>query len=374
MATTIETSAARLTIDVDAIVANHRLVSQHVGPSVTASAVVKADAYGLGLDRIAGALWRSGCRDYFVARVDEAVALRTWLPEATIHVFDGVASGTAAEIAGQRLIPVINSLPQLARWRRQASVAGSALPTVVHVDTGMSRLGLDEAEFAGLVERPDLLDGLTVTMVASHLASADEAASGQAERQLKRFRQVRTLLPVGRASLANSAGVFRHRDFHFDQVRPGYALYGGHPQPDRGPNPMHPVVTLEAPVLQVRRAAVGDTVGYGASHRIERPSLLATVAVGYADGFLRSASGRGAVVIEGRLAPIVGRVSMDVITVDVTDHPDGAVSEGTWVEVIGRHRPIDDVAADAQTIGYEILTALGARYRRRYVGSSLDAQ
>ena len=365
-------TTATLTIDVDALVANHGIIVDRVGRQATAAAVVKADAYGLGLNRIAEPLWRSGCREYFVARLDEGVALREWLPEATIHVFDGVTPGSAAEFGRYRLVPVINSLPQLERWRSEAHRLGELLPTVIHVDTGMLRLGLTDGEFTTLVDRLDLLDGLTVTTVASHLASADEAASPQPEQQLDRFAQVRKALPMGRASLANSAGVFRHPDYHHDLVRPGYALYGGHPQPDVGPNPMRPVVTLEAPVVQLRHGEVGETVGYGASHTLDRRSRLATVAVGYADGFLRSGSGRSAVTIDRHRAPIVGRISMDLISVDVTDLPPGLVEEGTRVEVIGPNRPIDDVAADAGTIGYEILTSLGARYRRRYIGSSLD--
>lgn len=368
----ITAPTALLTIDVDAVVANHGLIADRVGPGATAAAVVKADAYGLGLARVAGPLWRSGCREYFVARLDEGLALRDLLPEATIHVFDGVTPGSAAEFARHDLVPVINSLTQLERWRSEAERLGVTLATVIHVDTGMLRLGLADDEFTTLVERPGLLDGLTVTTVASHLASADEADSEQPERQLERFSQVRKALPVGRASLANSAGVFRHPDYHFDLVRPGYALYGGHPQPDAGPNPMQPVVSLDAPVLQVRRGEPGETVGYGASHTLDRPSVLATIGVGYADGFLRAGSGRSAVAVGGHLAPILGRISMDLITVDVTDLPGDAVEEGTWVEVIGPNRTIDEVAADAGTIGYEILTALGARYRRRYVDSSLD--
>ncbi|MDH3300584.1 MAG: alanine racemase [Acidimicrobiia bacterium] len=367
-----ESSTAKLTIDVDAVVANHRLIADRVGPNATAAAVVKADAYGLGVARIARRLWRSGCREFFVARLDEGLALREQLSEATIHVFDGVTPGSAAEFARSDLVPVINSLPQLERWRSEAKRLGDTLPTVIHVDTGMLRLGLDNGEFTRLVERPELLDGLTVTTVASHVASADEADSEQPEQQLERFTWVRKGLPMGRASLANSAGVFRHADYHFDLVRPGYALYGGHPQPDTGPNPMQPVVTLDAPVLQLRRGEAGETVGYGASHTLDRPSLLATIGIGYADGFLRAGSGRGAVAIGEHLAPILGRISMDLITVDVTDLPADSVGEGAWVEVIGPHRPIDDVAADAGTIGYEILTALGGRYRRRYVDSSLD--
>ena len=365
------TSTARLTVDVDAIVANYALVAERMAPG-EAAAVVKADAYGLGLDVIAGPLWRSGCRRFFVARVGEGVDLRRRLPDATIHVFDGVTGGSKADFVEHRLVPVVNSLPQLERWRTEAHRIGNALPTVVHVDTGMLRLGMDDAELAELTARPELLDGLTITGVASHLASADEAASEQPERQLERFRAVRRALPMGWASLANSAGIFRHTDFHFDLARPGYALYGGHPRPDTGLNPMRPVVTLEAPILQVRRGDVGETVGYGATHRLDRPSRLATIAVGYADGFLRAGSDRGAVVVAGHRAPIVGRISMDLTTVDVTDLPPDHVREGTYVEVIGPGRPIDEVAADAGTIGYEILTSLGSRYRRNHVGECLD--
>lgn len=368
---TTDAATAMLTIDVGAIVANYRLIADRLG-TASAAAVVKADAYGLGLEQVAEPLWRSGCREYFVARLSEGVALRELLPDATVHVFDGVTPGSADQFVQHRLVPVINSLPQLERWRAEAGRLATPLPTVIHVDTGMLRLGLDEDEYAALVDRPELLDGLTVTTVASHLASADEAASEQPEQQLERFRRVRRGLPMGRASLANSAGVFRHSDFHFDLARPGYALYGGHPQPDRGPNPMHPVVTLEAPVLQVRRGQPGETVGYGAGHRLDRPSVLATIGVGYADGFLRSGSGRGSMAVGEHRAPVVGRISMDLVTIDITELPADLVTEGTWVEVIGPQRTIDEVAADAGTIGYEILTSLGARYRRQYVGSTAD--
>jgi len=362
---------ATLTIDVDAIAANYRSVTERMGAGATA-AVVKADAYGLGVAHVAGPLWAAGCREYFVARPAEGVALRELLPAATIYVFDGVTPGSAPEFVHHGLVPVINSLTQLERWRDQARSLGRSLPTALHVDTGMLRLGLDDGEFATLIDRGDLLDGLTIDVVASHLASADEAGSDQPERQLERFRGLRQMLPVGRASLANSSGVFRHKAFHFDLARPGYALYGGHPQPDSGPNPMLPVVTLEAPVIQLRPGRPGETVGYGASVCLERPSLLATVAVGYADGFLRSGSGRSHVAVNGHPAPIVGRISMDLITIDVTDLPADAVTEGTPVEVIGPHRTIDEVASDAGTIGYEVLTSLGGRYRRRYLGSSSD--
>ncbi len=358
---------ARLTVDVAAVVANHRVIADRLA-TATAAAVVKADAYGLGVEQISESLWHSGCRHFFVARLAEGIQLRSLLPEATIYVFDGVFPGSAPDYANDRLVPVINSLDQLERWRTEAIRRDRALPTVIHIDTGMLRLGLDHTEYATLVERPDLVNGLDIRLVASHLASADEAASEQPEQQLERFRGIRKGLPVGRASLANSAGVFRHADYHFDLVRPGYALYGGHPQPDRGANPMHPVVTVDAPVLQVRSGEAGETVGYGASHRLDRRRRLATIGIGYADGFLRSGSNRGRLHLGGTMVPIVGRISMDLTTVDVTEIPANAVEEGGWVEVIGPHRPIDEVAGDAGTIGYEVLTSLGRRYRRRYVG------
>ncbi len=373
--TTPHAGRGQLTVDLHAVEDNYRTLQQ-VASGADVAGVVKADAYGLGVDAVARTLQRAGCRHFFVAKLDEAVELRPIVPEASIYVFDGVTPGSEQTLLEHRLVPVVNSLDQLQRWQATATAQTSAadrdhgLPTVLHVDTGMLRLGLTPGDAVTIARERNRLDGLDVVMVMSHLASADEPDSDQSEQQLEAFGRVRGHLPMGRASLANSAGLHRSPDFRFDVVRPGYALYGGHPQPLLGhPNPMKPVVSVEVPVLQLRWAVAGETIGYGASHRFYRPAKVATLAVGYADGFLRSGSNRSSVVLNGQRLPVIGRISMDLVTIDVTKYK-GAMDEGTMVEVIGSNRGIDDVAGDAGTIGYEVLTSLGKRYHRRYLGDS----
>ncbi len=365
-----------LIVHLDRIAENYRTIQNHVGDGVAAAAMVKADAYGLGATEVVPTLRAAGCRMFFVARLDEALAIREKASDCSILVLDGPGDDDVDQFVPNGVFPVINSLPQLELWRRQAAGADHPLPAVLHVDTGMSRLGLSSGEFAALTDSPDShLAGLQVQLVMSHLASADERDSDQSGQQLARFRSVRSSLATGSASLANSAGIFLGEEYHFDLVRPGYALYGGNPQPERlDRNPMAGVVELRVPVLQVFEAEVGATVGYGASHTLERRSRLATLAIGYGDGFLRAGSGRGAVSIGGHLAPIVGRISMDLTTVDVTDVPAELVQAGTLAEVIGEHRSVDQVASDAGTIGYEVLTDLGRRYHRTYSGRPLSVQ
>ena len=362
-------STACLTIDLGALESNYRVL-QTVARESEVAAVVKADGYGIGWKPVIETLWDAGCHRFFVARVDEGIGLRSLLPNAIVYVFDGAVPGTENDLREHRLVPVINTIEQLRRWQQISVRSGSNSPlaTALHVDTGMLRFGITPGEAKQLAAEPAHLEGLDVQLVLSHLASADEPSSDQAERQLKLFREVRSALPIGLASLANSAGLYRDPAFHFDVVRPGYAMFGGNPQPELdNPNPMAPVVSLAAPVLQVRQAEPGDTVGYGATHTFDRPARLATIGIGYADGFLRSGSNRGWVGLDGQRLPVVGRVSMDLVTIDITGFS-GEIGEGTMVEVIGPNRTIDDVATDAGTIGYEILTSLGRRYRRRYVG------
>ncbi len=364
---------AELHIHLNRIGENYRAIQARVGSNVAAAAMVKADGYGLGSVEVVRTLRAVGCRMFFVARLDEALALADVAADCSILVLDGPDETDVDQYVPNGVFPVLNSCAQLELWRREAGVVGQALPAVLHVDTGMSRLGFSAQEFETVAREPEkYLDGLEVQLVMSHLASADEAASGQSADQLERFQAVRSALPIGSASLANSAGIFLGGDFHFDLVRPGYALYGGNPQPERlSDNPMAAVVELSAPVLQVFEAEAGSTVGYGASHRLDRRSALATVGVGYGDGFLRSGSGRGSVFVDGHSAPILGRVSMDLTTIDITDIPSGLVKPGTMVQLIGSGRSIDEVAADAGTIGYEILTNLGRRYSRSYSGRPL---
>ena len=362
-----ERASAILSIDLGAIAANWRALAERAAPAECA-AVVKADAYGLGIGRVAPVLWAAGCRTFFVAILEEAVALRAVLPEAAILVLDGPIAGTEGEYAEAGLVPVINDLGQLGRWREAGLARGEALALCLQVDTGMSRFGLPPGEVERLVEEPGLTGGLRPWLLMSHLGCADRAEDPANRVQLGRFEaaveRLGRAMAGARASLAASSGIFLGGAYHFGMVRPGAALFGVPPLAGRA-NPMRAVVGLQARVMQVREIGVGDFVGYGATFVAERAMRIATVAVGYADGFLRAGSNRGAVAAaDGTLLPIVGLVSMDSITVDATAMGE-RLRVGDLVELIGAHRPLEAVAADAGTIGYEILTALGARYRRR---------
>ena len=364
-----EHAGAILTIDLGAIVDNYRFLRQRLG-AASCAGVVKADAYGLGAARVAPALWQAGCRTFFVATLDEGLALRGVLPEAEIHVLAGPVATAAAEYVASDLIPILNSLDDIAAWSAAADRRGRAFPATVHLDTGMSRLGLPPAELDRLVAEPDRLRGIDVTVVMSHLACSDEPAHPQNTLQLAAFRRaIARFRPAGaRASFANSSGIFLGRDYHFDLARPGAALYGLRPQAGV-PNPLRPVVRLQGKILQLRDVDTGTPVGYGATHRFARPARLATVGVGYADGYLRSLSNRGSAIVGGRRVPVVGRVSMDLLTLDVSELPAQQLRPGDPVDLIGPDNPPDDLADQAGTIGYEILTSLGRRYARRYVGA-----
>ncbi len=360
---------AELTIDLGALVANYQLLQARTAPAQCAAAI-KADAYGTGAEQAAPALWSAGCRHFFVAVLGEAIMLRRLVPQAEIHVLSGPLGGDEAEYAQHRLIPMLNSLPQVEGWARWCGAQGSQ-PAALHVDTGMSRLGLSPAELDQLIAAPAPLNSFSVPLLMSHLACADEADHPLNAAQLAQFRAaVGRLVPLLPArptiSFANSSGIFLGPDYHFDLARPGAALYGINPTPSQ-PNPMRQVVGLQARILQVRHIDAHQTVGYGAAHRSMRATSLATLGLGYADGILRSLSQVGAAFVGGIRAPFVGRVSMDLITIDVGHVPAHLVKPGTWVEILGEHQSADDLAAAAGTIGYEVLTALGSRYQRRYL-------
>ncbi|HEX7388776.1 MAG TPA: alanine racemase [Acidiphilium sp.] len=352
-----------LTIDTAAAAANWRsLAERHrrAGGKATAAAV-KADGYGLGAALIAPALAEAGCRHFFVANLDEALALRAVLPEHFIAVIGGSPPGAEADLIAHDLRPVLNSLADIGRWQRAARAAGRALPALLHVDTGMSRLGLDTAEFARLRAEPGRLDGIELDYVMTHLVSSEVPDAAENRIQAGRFAEIRTAFPGIPASFANSSGIFLGAGFASDLARPGYALYGGNPVPGQ-PNPMRPVAALSAPILQIREIPVGEGVGYNAVWRAERPSRIATIGVGYADGMPRSLTNRMTARFAGRVVRLVGRISMDLMTFDVTDHPD--IAAGSVLELIGPGHDIDDLALEANTNGYEILTGLGRRYRR----------
>ena len=347
-----------LTIDPGAVAANWQaLAARHTGE---VAGVVKADAYGLGAALIAPALAAAGCRSFFVATLDEALSLRALLPAARIGVLNGCPPGEEETMRARELRPVLGSLAACARWRGAAG-DDKAPPSFLHLDTGMNRLGLDRDEAAHLIAHPTLLDGLGLTHVMTHLVAAEEPDASANAAQRERFAAFAARFPWLRTSLANSSGLFLGPGFGSDLARPGYALYGGNPTPTAA-NPMRPAIALAAPILQIRAIASGETVGYNGTWRAARPSRIATIGVGYADGLPRSLSNRLTARWQGKIIPVAGRLSMDLTTFDVTDHPD--IAPGDVIELIGPGHDIDAIAAEAGTIGYEILTSLGPRYRR----------
>ncbi|KLK91520.1 alanine racemase [Microvirga vignae] len=357
-----------LTIDVAAIAENYRLLQEQAQPVICA-AVVKADAYGLGAEEIAPTLARAGCQHFFVAHLEEGIALRRILGAgATIAVLHGPLSGTEADFIAHDLVPVLNSLDQISRWATTALGSGGKLPAVLQVDTGMARFGLSETDIRVLVDDRQQLNAFDLRLVMSHLACADEPDHPANAMQLALFRQIRKILPCRRMSLAASSGIFLGPEYHFNLVRPGAALYGIAPQAV-GPNPMRPVVRLQGKVVQVREVPTNTPVGYGHSAKTTTSSRLATVGLGYADGFLRSLSGHGSAWFNGSQLPIVGRVSMDSIILDATALPAGSLLPGAMVDLISPDQDLDALARDAGTIGYELLTSLGSRYHRQYIHS-----
>ncbi len=363
-------AGALLAIDLSAIQRNYRRLKEEL-KGVACAAVVKADAYGLGVARVAPALAAAGARSFFVAQLGEAITLRAILaepcPDAEILVLNGLAPGAETDYLDHRLIPVLNNLAEVDAWRGLAAARARALPAALHVDTGMNRLGLPADELDTLAEEPDRLGGIALHSVMSHLVCAEEPDHPLNPRQLAALRAARARLPAAPAGLVNSAGIFLGSEYHFDLGRPGVALYGVNPTPGR-PNPMTQVVRLQGKILQVRDIDAPQSVGYGATHRLTGPARIATVAVGYADGYLRSLSNRGSAFIGGTRVAVVGRVSMDLITLDVSAVPSAAAHPGALVDLLGPSHDPDALAEEAGTIGYEILTALGRRYHRVYGG------
>ncbi|MFP3945153.1 MAG: alanine racemase [Alphaproteobacteria bacterium] len=360
-----------LTINLDALAANYRLLRER-GGRAEAGAAIKADGYGLGGVAVARRLMAEGCRTFFVAFLDEALDLRAAggpLEEANIYVLNGPAPGGLADHVAARAWPVLNTLADITAWTRHAAETGRRLPALLHFDTGMNRLGLTREEAAALEAGAVLLDGLELHGVMSHLAVADEPEHPFNAEQLERFHMVRERFPGVPVSLANSAGIFLGPDYAGDLTRPGIGLYGGNPFVN-APNPMTPVVTLEAPILQIRHVPEHETVGYGRTYTARRARRIATLPVGYADGYVRAIGNHGHVWGAGRRLPVVGRISMDLMTIDITEAPGNALRPGDNVELIGTHITVDEAGQAGGTFAYEMLTNLGKRYVRRYTGSA----
>ena len=357
-----------LTVDLSAIEANWRALGRRAMPSECA-AVIKADAYGCGIEQVASHLTRAGCKTFFVADLAEARRVRAVAPDPAVYVLNGLLPGTASTYADLRVRPVIGSMVELAEWDAfclaQSWQGGAAL----QVDTGMNRLGITANEAAALAPRIRA-ENHGVTQLMSHLASSEVPEHPLNEQKLKLFREVRILYRGITSSLANSSGVFLGNAAHCDMIRPGVALYGVNPTPGHS-NPMRPVIELHAHIVQVRIVPKGETVGYNAGWTAKRATRLAIVAVGYADGYLRAASASDAApgadaIVAGKRCPLAGRVSMDLLAIDITDLPDGSARRGDLVTLIGDEITVDDLAKAAGTIGYEVLTSLGRRYHRVY--------
>lgn len=355
-----------LSIDLAALRDNYLALASKA-PQAMTSAVVKADAYGLGADIVSPVLYDAGCRHFFVAHIDEALSLRLHIgSDAKIFVLNGLQPGNDGSCAALNVIPVLNGLAQVVQWSSQATSLGKTLPAALQIDTGMSRLGLSPDEVDALLAAPELLEGIDLTCIMSHLACADEPDHEVNALQLAAMRKTAKRFPGVPVCFANSGGIFLGTDYHNALMRPGIALYGGAPSAAH-PNPMKPVVSLGVAVVQTRNVPAESFVGYGASLRTTQETRLATIAAGYADGLPRSLSGRGAAYFDGIRLPIAGRVSMDSITLDISALPEGALTHGSLVEIIGPNQTLEAIASDADTIAYEILTRLGQRYRRAYI-------
>ncbi|MDR9803149.1 alanine racemase [Rhizobium hidalgonense] len=363
--TTAQGATGYLRIDLAALGRNYRKLVSMLTP-IRAGAVVKADAYGLGAERVASTLYGEGCRDFFVAQFVEAVRLRPTLAnDAQIFVLNGLQPGNEIACAERGIVPVLNSLAQWRQWSATARMLKRCLPAVLQFDTGMSRLGFPREERAELAAALGDGSNVEILFIMSHLASADDMESDQNGEQCAEMSCIADEFPGFDLSFANSGAVFLGDAYHGVLARPGIALYGGAPNAGAN-NPMEPVVSLTVAVVQTRTVPAGTKVGYGGAYVTQREMRLATIAAGYADGLPRSLGDRGAVYFNGTRLPIVGRVSMDSVTVDVSALPEGALTLGSLVEVLGTSQTLEDIARDAGTISYEILTGLGDRYDRQY--------
>jgi len=356
-------SSGLLTVNLDALARNYRLLRKTALPS-KCGAVVKANAYGLGVQPIAQRLFDEGCRQFFVATVAEGLELRELFTTAEICVLAGAQAGEEVALRGANLIPALNSHEQIVRWTEFSDA--KRYPAIIHIDTGMARLGVDSRELNQVALDARVLNGLEIAYLMTHLACADEPANPMNREQIATFASLSRRFPVARTSIGNSAGLLTGKEFRGDLVRPGIALYGGNPF-SAAPNPMEVVATLEAPVLQVQEVTKTTTVGYGATRRIHAPARLATIGVGYADGVPRALGNCGEAYLGNTRVPIVGQISMDLITLDVSAVARRDVFPGATVELIGSHVLLDEAARRAGTIGYELLTGFGDRLERRYV-------
>ncbi len=358
-----------LEIDIDSIIHNYQLINNKVG-NTECAAVLKADAYGMGASVIAKALDKAGCSTFFVATIDEGIELRACFSknENQIAVLSGLLEGSEDIFYRNKLTPVLNDAEQIKKWASYNQQKKISAPSILHIDTGMNRLGLTISEFYDIIKKKTELKELNVGWIMSHLACGDQPRDIMNEKQLSVFLNAKKEFPNVKASLANSAGVFLGQSYHLEMVRPGIALYGS----GSGSIPSKPLkqaIKLYSRILQIRTLTTGAPVGYGASYRVSKATRVATVGIGYADGYLRSLSNCSWVFFNGVRLPVIGRISMDYITVDITQIASEKIKTGDFIEIIGDKFTLDDLATVANTVPHELLTRLGTRHHRIYRNS-----
>ena len=352
-----------MVVDLGALMANYRFLAERVAPAECA-AVVKADAYGMGVARVAPALERAGCRSFFVATAEESIQLRELLPAAHIYVLESLNRKAMARAVRSDIRPVLNSYEEVLAWQSVAEGKPDAF-CGIHIDTGMSRLGMDESDVSRLTSCIGDIGALNICYVMTHLACADDVNHEQNSEQLREFNRLRGLLGSFETSIGNSAGIFLGEPFHGDLARAGIAIFGCNPM-SNPPNPMREVARVEGRILQIRPTLEPSSVGYGATAHVGPGSRLATVAFGYADGYPRSLGNKAHAIVSNRPVPVIGRVSMDSLVLDITKVPQEDVSVGDWATLIGGGVDWDELADAAGTISYELMTRIGPRVDRKY--------
>ena len=359
------TQSGILQINLQAISDNYSIFKNTVGEGKEVAGVLKANAYGLGLEAIVKKLTALNCPQFFVATLEEAIALRKVNTSTPVAVLGGLFTGAERDYLQNNILPVLNTPEEIERWNNIATKHDQKLPAIIHFDTGMNRLGLSADEAQKFINQQSDYNAINIQLIMSHFACADEKDHPLTQKQANDFSDIAKYFPNAKKSLANSPGLFRDSSYHHDMARPGFSLYGGNPTPETA-NPMNRVVSLNTRILQIRHVKKGESIGYGAHHVFDKDTVTATIACGYADGFLRSGSGKATVYYDEKACPVLGRVSMDLITIEI-GHLEKQPEIGSAIEILGPNQSVDDLADACGTIGYEILTSLGQRYQREYI-------
>jgi len=355
-----------LEINLARVVENYKTMSKSIKTGCIVAPVVKANGYGLGAAPISESLYKSGCKAFCVAYVEEAIQIREKIPSAEIYVFHGVQQSDLEIAHRKNLIPVLNDLYQIELWNSYAAKNNKKLPAVIHVDTGMGRLGLTESNIEKIANNEDFCSFIDIKYIMSHPSCADDPERKENAKQLEELKKISALFPDTKISFANSAAIMLGNEYHFDMVRPGCSLYGINPMPSK-PTPVQQVATLKAEVIQIRNIEKDQAISYSGRYQAKKGDRIATVLCGYADGYLRCLTGKGSAHFEGMRLPIVGTVTMDMVMIDISKVPENRLQYMNYVELLGDHITVDELAQSANTIGYEILTSLGNRFKRVYV-------